>query len=100
MNIKCMKTVILIMVFSLFMQSMAGATQILCVQNDTKIVCTDTDTEKEPPSKGLFIAAAEYIVIEIAKSVAVEMVKDLIIQEYKKRFGKTVAPDQITVVKK
>jgi hypothetical protein len=98
MNIKSMKTVILIMVFSLLMQSMAGATQILCVQNDTKIVCTDTDTE--PPSKGLFIAAAEYIVIEIAKSVAVEMVKDLIIQEYKKRFGKTVAPDQITVVKK
>jgi hypothetical protein len=48
----------------------------------------------------LFIAAAEYIVIEIAKSVAVEMVKDLIIQEYKKRFGKTVAPNQITVVKK
>jgi len=91
-----MKTVILIMVFSLFMQSMAGATQILCVQNDTKIVCTD----KEPPSKGLFIVAAEYIVIEIAESVAVEMIKDLIIHEYKKRFGKTVAPNQITVVKK
>ena len=49
----------------------------------------------------MFIAEiVEFVIVEVAKTVIAETVKELIIKEYKKRFGKTVAPNQITVVKK
>ena len=97
MNKKVIKIVILIIVCSLFIQNMASATELLCIQENTKITCT----EQKEPTKGLFIAEiVEFVIVEVAKTVIAETVKELIIKEYKKRFGKTVAPNQITVVKK
>ena len=96
MNKKFYKIIVLIIVFSLLLQNMANATSLVCVQEDTKITCI----EQQEPTKSLYIEVAKFIIIEVAKTVIAETVKELIIKEYKKRFGKTVAPNQITVVKK
>lgn len=85
-------------------------TNLICTQEDNKAVCEiteeyDTHTKyrfgimPEPVAKATFLGPiAKIIVVELAKSLTVEMIKEVILREYIKHHGIT-GPTQVTLLK-
>jgi hypothetical protein len=78
-----MKIIICIMIWCLLFSNEVIASDLICIQDSKKISCV----EDQPLSKSLFMITARVLVIEIAKSVTVDMVKELIMKKYHEKYG-------------
>jgi len=82
-------------------------TELNCVQNDTKVTCEIKEEYEENTSWSLgprpyalgIGPVVSILVIEVSKALAAETIKDLIIEEYRKRYVRKHVPTKLTLLK-
>lgn len=101
-----------VLVLLLLLASPVAAEELTCVQTPTEVICTIEDelllnelTTKDtwmPKPKALPTIVApvvRYMVIKVAESVAVDLIKEAIIKQFKEKFPTKPVPTRVALIK-
>lgn len=101
-----------VLLILLLLASPVAAEELNCVQTPTEVICTIEDEtlldDLTPSTKdswgpkalpAIVMPVVRYMVIKVAESVAVDLVKDAIIKQFKERFPTKPVPTNIALIK-